>query len=157
MSKSGEKYQFPPPVAGLAQFSFTHTNREYPPGTAPNKSQANDNLGVPQELSLYYAGKIYDKLGAFVQGTYDGLSNKFMLDMTDIRFANNVKIAGKQLIYGIAFNSNPTLQDVWNSTPVWGFPYASSSVAPTPAAGAVIDGRLGHRWAAWGSTPIGTI
>ncbi len=145
MSKSGEKYQFPPPVAGLAQFSFTHTNKEYPPGTAPNKSQANDNLGVPQELSLYYAGKIYDKLGAFVQGTYDGLSNKFMLDMTDIRFANNVKIAGKQLIYGISFNSNPTLQDVWNSTPVWGFPYASSSVAPTPAAGAVIDGRLGSQ------------
>ena len=80
-----------------------------------------------------------------MQFTYDGVSNAFLMDNTDIRFANNVKIGGKQLIYGISFNNNPTVQDVWNTTPVWGFPYASSSVAPTPAAGAVIDGGLGSQ------------
>ena len=145
MSKSKEKYQFPPPVAGLAQFSFTHTNKEYPPGTAPNKSQANDNLGVPQELSLYYAGKIYDKLGAFCQGTYDGLSNKFMLDMTDIRLANTSKFGDKTLVYGLTVNNNPTVQDVWNSTPAFGFPFAASSIAPTPAAATVIDNTLAQQ------------
>ncbi len=145
MSKSGKEYQFPPPLAGLAQFSFTHTNKEYPPGTAPNDSQANDNLGVPQELSIYYAGKIYGKLGAFCQGTYDGLSNKFMLDMTDIRFANTAKIGGKPLVYGLTINTNPTVQHVWNSTPAYGFPFAASSVAPTPAAATMIDNTLAQQ------------
>jgi hypothetical protein len=145
MSKSGKEYQFPPPLAGLAQFSFTHTNKEYPPGTAPNDSQANDNLGVPQELSIYYAGKIYGKLGAFCQGTYDGLSNKFMLDMTDVRFANTAKIGGKPLVYGLTINNNPTVQDIWNSTPAYGFPFAASSVAPTPAAATMIDNTLAQQ------------
>jgi hypothetical protein len=34
---------------------------------------------------------------------------------------------------------------VWNTTPAWGFPYASSSVAPTPPAGTVIDGALAQQ------------
>jgi hypothetical protein len=145
MSKSGKKYQFPPPLAGMVQFSFTHTNKEYPPGTAPDNSQANDNLGVPQALSIYYAGKIYDKVGAFCQGTYDGQSNKFMLDMTDIRLANTTKIGGKPLVYGLTVNNNPTVQDVWNSTPAFGFPYAGSAIAPTPAAATVIDNTLAQQ------------
>jgi hypothetical protein len=49
---------------------------------------------------------------------------------------------GKNLIYGITINNSPTVQDVWNSTPVWGFPSAKSDVAPSPAAGTVIDGAL---------------
>ena len=93
-------------------------------------------------MSLYYAGKIYDKLGAFSQGTYDGLSNKFLLDMTDIRYANTFKVGGKPLICGLTVNNSPTIEDVWNSPPAYGFPFASSSVAPTPAAGAIIDGGL---------------
>jgi uncharacterized membrane protein len=40
------------------------------------------------------------------------------------------------------YNNSPTLQDVWNSTPAFGFSYAASSVAPTPAADTVIDGAL---------------
>jgi hypothetical protein len=51
-------------------------------------------------------------------------------------------VAGKDLIYGFLINNSPTLQDVWNSTPAFGFPYAASSVAPTPAAGTIIDGAL---------------
>jgi hypothetical protein len=145
MSKSGKKYQFPPPVAGMAQFSFTHTNKEFPPGTAPDDFQANDNLGVPQQLSIFYGGKIYDKLGAFIQGTYDGLTPTFILDNTDIRLANTRQIFGKSLTYGLTINNGPTIQDVWNSTPAWGFPYTSSGNAPTPAAAALIDGTLGQQ------------
>jgi hypothetical protein len=145
ISKSGKKYQFPPPVAGLAQFSFTHTNKEYPPGTAPLDSQANDNVGIPQELSVYYAGKVYSKLGAFMQGTYDGLEERFEMDMTDIRLANTTKIKGKPLIYGLTINNNPTVQDVWNSTPAFSFPYATSSIAPTPAAATMIDNTLAQQ------------
>lgn len=87
-------------------------------------------------------GQIYDKIGAFIQGTFDGGSNKFLLDMTDVRYASSATVAGKDLIYGFLINNSPTLQDVWNSTPAFGFPYAASSVAPTPAAGTIIDGAL---------------
>ena len=27
------------------------------------------------------------------------------------------------LTYGLSLNNNPTVQDLWNSTPAWGFPY----------------------------------
>jgi hypothetical protein len=145
LSKSGKKYQFPPPLAGMAQFSFTHTNKEFPPGQAPDDFQANDNLGVPQALSIFYAGKVYDKLGAFIQGTYDGLTPTFVLDNTDIRLANTGKIWGKPIVYGLTVNNNPTVQDVWNSTPAFGFPFATSDIAPTPAAAAMVDGTLGQQ------------
>jgi hypothetical protein len=148
MSKSSKSYEFPPPVAGLLQVSFTHTNKDQPKGSIDKNwathlaSRDNDVFSIPQEASLYYGGRIYDKLGAFIQGTFDGAENKFMLDMTDIRYANNFTLAGKNLIYGFTLNNSPTLQDVWNSTPAFGFPYASSSVAPTPAASTVVEGIL---------------
>ena len=34
------------------------------------------------------------------------------------------------------------MEDLWNSTPAWGFPYAASSVAPAPAASVLLDGGL---------------
>jgi hypothetical protein len=37
------------------------------------------------------------------------------------------------------------VQDVWNSTPAWGFPFVGSSVAPTPAAATLVDGALAQQ------------
>jgi hypothetical protein len=145
MSASGEKYQFPPPLAGLAQFSFTHTDKGFPPGEAPDDFQDNDNFGDPQALSIYYAGKIYGKLGAFAQGTYDGYEKKFLLDNTDIRLANTGEIWSKPIIYGLSINNNPSVQDVYNSTPAFGYPYATSGIAPTPAAAPLLDGTLAQQ------------
>jgi hypothetical protein len=151
ISKSEKPYQFPPPVAGMLQLSFTHFNKDVPSGSIENNwathvtSSDNDVINVPQQASLFYGGKIYDHFGALVQGTFDGASNSFFLDNTDLRYANNTTLAGKNLIYGMTINNNPTVQDVWNTTPAWGFPYASSSFAPTPAAGTVIDGALAQQ------------
>jgi hypothetical protein len=39
---------------------------------------------------------------------------------------------------------------VWNTTPAWGFPYATSPVAPTPGAVAQSNGRLGQNVAGVG-------
>ncbi len=142
MSKSDKIYHFPPPIAGMFQGSFTHTGKPLPPGTEVFESKRQDNVNLPQEASIYYAGKILWKVGTFMQFTFDGLSSAFVVDHTDIRFANTTKVAGKPLIYGISFNNNPTAQDVWNTVPAWGFPFASSSIAPTPAAAALIDGGL---------------
>ena len=44
--------------------------------------------------------------------------------------------------YGITANNNPTVQDPWNTTPAWAFPYAASTIAPTPGAGTIIDGAF---------------
>jgi hypothetical protein len=41
--------------------------------------------------------------------------------------------------------NNPSAQDVWNSTPTWGYPYTSSSVAPTPTAATQIEGGLSQQ------------
>jgi hypothetical protein len=80
-----------------------------------------------------------------VQVTYDPQGDHFSWDNTDIRYANNGgKLFGKQLTYGISMNNNPTVEDLWNSTPAWGFPFVSSDVAPSPSAGALINGGLGQ-------------
>jgi hypothetical protein len=151
ISKSEKSYEFPPPLAGMLQLSFTHTNKNQPRGSVDENwathvtSSDNNIFNLPQQASLFYGGKIYDHIGSLVQGTFDGASNTCFLDNSDLRYANNTTLAGKTLIYGLTINNNPTVQDVWNTTPAWGFPYASSSVAPTPSAGTVVDGALGQQ------------
>jgi hypothetical protein len=151
ITKSEKPYEFPPPLAGMLQLSFTHINKDLPRGSIEDNwathvtSSDNNIVGLPQQASLFYGGKIYDHFGALVQGTFDGASNTFFLDNTDLRYANNTTLGGKNLIWGLQINNNPTVQDVWNTTPAWGFPYASSSVAPAPAAGTVIDGALAQQ------------
>jgi hypothetical protein len=148
ISKSTRPYEFPQPLAGLVQVSFTHLKKNLPRKSIEDNwathvtSTDNNVLSLPQEMSLYYGGRIYRHLGAFVQGTFDGAENDVMLDMTDIRYANTTTLRDKQLIYGVTVNNSPTLQDVWNSTPAFGFPYAASAIAPTPAASTIIDGTL---------------
>jgi hypothetical protein len=44
-------------------------------------------LLFPQQASLFYAGKIADNLGAFVQLTFDGAEDHFGFDNADIRYA----------------------------------------------------------------------
>jgi hypothetical protein len=151
MSRSNTAYEFPPPLAGMAQISYSQTHRSQPPGSIDDNwatritSGQNDVLNIPQQLSIFYGGRVLYNVGAFLQGTFDGPSNSFFLDNTDIRYADIATVWGKKLIYGLTLNNNPTAQDAWNTTPAWGFPYAASGVAPTPAAAAIIDGTLGQQ------------
>jgi len=62
----------------------------------------------------------------------------------DIRFADQTSLAGAPLVYGASLNNNPGVQDLWNTTPVWGFPFDSSPLAPAPAAATLIQGGLGQ-------------
>src|SRR5262249_20026344 len=54
-------------------------------------------------------------------------------------------LAGTRLVYGVSSNNNPPVQDVGNTPPAWGFPFAHSPVAPTPAAAPLIDGTVAHQ------------
>ena len=95
LSKSTKSYEFPPPIAGGAQLSFTHLDKALPHDFVDRNwathtlSSGNDFMNFPQIFTVYYGGRIYDKIGAFIQGTYDGAGNSLMLDMTDIRYANS--------------------------------------------------------------------
>ncbi|MGV8964393.1 MAG: hypothetical protein ACOH2V_13575 [Candidatus Saccharimonadaceae bacterium] len=143
LSKSGKSYESFPPLAAMAQVSYSG-QKGLTPGIAPfdKADRATDKINLPQQLSLFYGGRIYKNVGAFVQATYDGVDNKIYLDMTDIRYSNNTILAGRNLIYGLTINNSPTVQDGWNSVPAWGYPYASSSTALSPAASPIIHGGL---------------
>src|SRR5579872_4574176 len=105
-----------------------------------NSSKASTDF--PQQASLFYAGRISDNIGAFIQITYDDQSGSFGIDNTDIRFADVTKIDGHSVIYGVSLNNNPTVQDLWNSTPAWGQPFLSSPTMAGPAAATRIEGAM---------------
>ena len=125
------------PISGIFDASFTSLK-------SPQPGTQNGNFQFPQDASLFLAGAWTSHVGSFVQITYDTQSDHFSWDNTDIRYANSYKLFGKPLNYGVTFNNNPTVEDLWNSTPAWGFPATSSSSAPGPTAGALINGGLGQ-------------
>ena len=131
------------PLAASTQLSFTHTNNAQPGPAAPDFAP-NNNVALDQ-TSVYYAGRITPWLGAFAQITYDGVAKQLHEDNVDIRSSHDRDLFDEDLVYGFTVNNSPTVTDLWNSTPAWGFPYNGSALAPTPLAAALIDGGLGQR------------
>jgi len=82
----GLTFEQAPPIAGMLIPTFTHTarNQDAPPvpGTFSN------NNTILQQASLFYGGKLYGNLGAFIQGTYDRATEHVFLDNTDVRYAD---------------------------------------------------------------------
>jgi hypothetical protein len=97
-----------------------------------------------QEASIYYAGKIAGNFGALVQYKYNAIDVKWATEMAEIRYANETTLFGseRQLIFGLTTNNNPSIADVFNSTPMWGFPHLSSDLAVMPNAATVVDNTL---------------
>ena len=126
-----------PPFAVMLQPTYTHTQVGQEGGAAPHFGP-NNNFAM-QQVSLFTGGRITDNLGAFIQGTYDGVARRFGWDNTDIRYADQVNLGGHNFLWGVTANNNPTVQDVWNTIPAWSFPYISSRLAPTPAVRPFID------------------
>jgi hypothetical protein len=133
-----------PPVSAMFQTSLTQT-RKAQPGTQ------NGNVEFPQEFSIFFGEAITPRLGTFLQVTYDPRSGGIGIDNVDIRYANRANLGKKVLGYGFTMNNNPTVQDVWNTVPAWGFPFGSSEVAPTPAASVLLDGAFGQQVAGLGA------
>jgi hypothetical protein len=106
----------------------------------PQSSKASTDF--PQQLSIFYAGRISDNVGAYIQATYDDQSGTFGMDNTDIRFADVLNYEGHSLIYGLSLNNNPTVQDLWNSTPAWSQPFITSPAMQSPVAAPQIEGAL---------------
>ena len=59
-----------------------------------------------------------------MQFTYSNISNASHLDNTDLRpYTTTFDLGGNELRVGTTVNNNPTVQDPYNSTFAWGFPY----------------------------------
>jgi hypothetical protein len=123
------------PISVMVQTSLTSLKQAVP-GTQ------NGTVLFPDQLSLFTGGTIAPKMGGFLQVTFDADAGTFGIDNADFRFATRGSLLGKPATLGLDLNNSPTVQDAWNSTPAWGFPFASSGVAPTPAAATVVDGGL---------------
>ena len=134
-----------PPVAAMVIPTFTHTDKDQP-GANPHFGP-NDNITV-QTASLFYGGAIAPHLGAFIQGTYDNVPRRFHWDNTDIRYAQSANLEGREAVFGVTVNNNPTVTDPWNSTPAWSFPFVSTALAPvaSPAVtGTLVEGGLAQQ------------
>ena len=132
------------PVAAMMVVSTTHTAAAVP-GTS------NGDVLFPDQLSLFYAGEMTPKIGAFIQLTYSAPDAAIGIDNVEFRFADRTKLADRSLVYGLSLENNPTVQDPWNTVPAWGYPFMSSPSAPTPMAAPVIDGGLSQQVAGLGA------
>ena len=148
-------------IGAWLQGSFTRTNKGQSGGAAPDFGE-NDNFALDQG-SLFFGGRVIDKVGAFVQGTYDGIGKAFAWDNIDVRFANRGTVAGEDVAYGVSLNNSPSVTDPWNTTPVWSFPFDGSGLAPTPAASPLLKDGLGQivigasAFADWNSSIYGEV
>jgi hypothetical protein len=126
------------PVALMIQGGYTQTSADQPTPPAPQFG-VNGQTSVDQ-ISLFIATRLTDHLGLFSQITYDGIGHVTAWDNTDLRYARSFNVGNTALVTGVSVNNNPTVQDLWNSTPAWGFPYISSALAPAPTASPYIGG-----------------
>ncbi len=131
------------PLGAWFETSMTSTKKAQP-------GSQNSSFEFPQDISLFLAGAWADHLGSFLQVTYDAQADHFGMDNTDIRYANKAKVKGKDLIYGLMMNNNPTVEDVWMTLPAWGYPFIAADSAPTPAASAILQGALAQDVAGFG-------
>jgi hypothetical protein len=149
-SAGDEKKHWVPPISMMTIVGLTSTQAGLPPPTDPYKP--NNNV-VVSPVSFFWGGAITDHIGAFAQLTYNApppggfgtdpfATHTWTWDNTDIRYADSTKVGNLDVTYGITANNGPTVQDPWNTTPAWAFPYAASTLAPTPAAGTIINGAF---------------
>ncbi|HEX5393715.1 MAG TPA: hypothetical protein VFW68_10555 [Rhodocyclaceae bacterium] len=131
------------PLSVMAVVSANKTSSTNDPnGNARTDFPKDGNL-IFSTSSLFLAGKISDKLGAFVQMTYDNYTAQSGQDSHwighphsdnfDLRYADRYIDEERDLIVGMSMNNNPTVQDVWNSAPAWGFNVVPGSAGPQNA------------------------
>jgi hypothetical protein len=139
---SGAQQKFAP-VAAMVIATYTHTDKDQSAPPANNMG-VNDNFAV-QEADLFIAGKLAPGLGVMIQGTTDMIAHNTLLDNSEIRYARDASVFGRDLTWGVSINNNPTVQDVWNTTPAWRFPYVSSALNLSPIDAPLLAGALSHQ------------
>jgi hypothetical protein len=143
------------PFSVMLQASNTMLGRPIPDtGAGVSDLSQKNSTEFPQALSLFYTGKISDQLGSFLQLTWEPSSNAVGIDNSDLRYADHGSLGSLGLsdfVYGLTLNNNPTSQDVWNSTPAWGYPFILTNSGVPPVAQVLLDGQLAQNAAGLGA------
>jgi hypothetical protein len=132
------------PLSAMFDTSFTAIK-------TPEPDSNSTSFQFPQDISLFLSGGWSSHIGSFIQITYSTQDDHFGLDNSDVRFADKTTLGGKELVWGLTLNNNPTVEDLWNTTPAWGFPWVASDWAPTPAAAPLLAGALAQDVAGLGA------
>jgi hypothetical protein len=133
-----------PPIAVMLMTSGSHLNDARP-------SAQNDVAELPQQLSVFFGGAFTPHIGALLQVTYEGASGSFGIDNSDLRYVTRAHIASHDAVFGLTLHNNPTVQDLWNTTPAWGYPFNASDVPPGTIATEVINGTLAQQVLGFGA------
>lgn len=149
------------PLAMMAVASYDKTRSTTSPD--PNfDSAANfpkDGNLIFQTASIFLGGRFSENIGGFVQFTYNNYDSQSSADSSwighgtsdnlDIRYVDRFITAERDLIVGATMNNNPSVQDVWNSAPAWGFNVVPGSSGP--AATPLLAGGLAQTVAGVGA------
>jgi len=143
------------PFSGMLMTDLTRNRNNVDPNFASPATSSTiasqNNIPILDFGSVFVAGKLTDNLGGFVQITYSVYDHQdnsgnwrghLGLDNTDLRYANRYLNSNNDLIFGVTVHNSPGVQDVWNSTATWGYPYASSNGGASAFAGLPITTKL---------------
>lgn len=127
-------------VMGVVSVNKTKNTNSADSGVDSRAAFPKDSNLIAQTGSVFLAGKVTDNIGGFVQVTYNNYDSQNAntgrwkghtgSDNLDVRYADRFIEPGKDLIVGVSLNNNPTLQDVWNSTPAFGYNVVPGSSGP---------------------------
>jgi YD repeat-containing protein len=129
------------PLSAMLVESFTHTQKAQTEAPASGFDR-NNNFEL-QQVSAFLAGRLTDHIGVFSQATYSQNGGLLGWDNADLRYARTFTRGDHSGIWGISLNNHPTVSDVFNTAPAWGFPYMAPDLAPGASAQPIIIGGLG--------------
>ena len=133
------------PVSAMAVMTFSKVSNTSKSADPSADFQKNGSIIFPT-ASLFLGGKISDNVGAFAQITFDRYATQSEdgafhghtnADNIDIRYADRFIGAGRDLIFGVSANNNPSLADPWNTAAAW-MQYVP---VPSPTSSQFIDGN----------------
>ena len=138
----GERTSVPFSAMALGSLSkVSDTSKSDDPG---QDFQKNNDL-IFATASVFLGGKITDRVGAFVQVTYDPYASQApdghfvsqtKVDNADIRYADRFIDEKSDFIFGISANNNPSVSDPWNTAAAW-MQYVP---VPSPTSSRFVDG-----------------
>ncbi|MGF6545487.1 cytochrome C [Paraburkholderia youngii] len=142
------------PIAVMAMLDMTRTRLNH--DASGNIVSPKDGLPIFDSASIFLAGKITDRIGAFTQFTYSNYDHQgsdghwighWASDNMDFRYVDRIIGDASDLILGTTLHNNPTVQDVWNSSPAWSYPYISSSISTvgSPQFLPILEGTLAQQ------------
>ena len=109
----------------------------------PNSGPPAQGTLQANQITIAAAGKVNDYLGFLILNSTSNFTQyptgitgwRWAADNMDIRLTKFFRPLEHEVLVGLDLNNSPTVQDLSNATPSWGYPYtASPLLAGAPAA-----------------------